>query len=219
MTPEEYRQGRRRLRDLLPAAKAAVANDEGEVRATSAIATAMRGNVTEANFDAVVVVPAPLGGWHCDLMFKDVPPGVPNAIGSPVETPFRTRAEAEAHAKILLVTMLKLLQLPKGDPTPVFQLYGCAFKMLPEAVESVRRVLGDDELAYGSREVAIERIRDILTELCPTGFNVDDFNKRWPPIARAKLLTVLHMSVLSGVFRYPPRMDKPPAAEASETRH
>jgi hypothetical protein len=220
VTPEEYRQGRRRLRELLPWARAEAKKPGAEIRGKSALYDTTAAYVTEDNLEALLIYPAPLGGWHCDVMFKDVPPAVPNCMGSPVATPFRTRAEAEDHGKWLLVSLLTIAQQPKGNGNPVFLLYGAVLRLLPEAIAAAARAEPDSvDRGYGSKEHAVNRIKETLAEVCPEGFTVDAFNKTMAREKKARLLAVLHIAALSGLFAYPPRLDQPPAAEASETRH
>jgi hypothetical protein len=97
---------RQRLLQLLPWARAEAKKKAWSIEVSSALAKATMQYVTEDNLEGIAIYPAPKGGWHCDVTLINVPPGVPNALGTQVAHPLATRADAEAHAKILLVTIL-----------------------------------------------------------------------------------------------------------------
>lgn len=222
MSDDHYRQGRRRLRELLPWARAEARKPgyaDSEIKEQSALGRASFSHVTEDNLDALVIYPAPLGGWHADLVLKHVPPGVPNTIGSPVGSPFPTRSAAEDGAKKTLVMMLVTAARNRASPAaslpPVFILYGWSMDLLPALFEEALALFPDRADGYGSKEAAAARIEETLAALCPAGFDGVAFND-WSHGDKVALMTVLHIAALSGVFAYPLRRDAPPA---SETRH
>lgn len=218
-------QGRRLLRQLLPWARAEARKMEGKVEANTPLGAATMAYVTEDNLGALMIYPAPLGGWHADLLFKQVPPGVPNSLGSPVAEPLRTRSEAEAYAKKLLVHALLIANqngATAAKPAPVFLLFDWSLTLLPELYETALAAMPDMVDGYGSVAHAIERVEAVLADLAPDGFDGDAFND-WPRDRKTRLLAVLHMAALTGLFRYPPRRDTSPSglaeAELSKTRH
>lgn len=197
-----FRQGRRRLQTLLPWAKAEARRAPAEVIQTSSLAAALAPYVTEANCDSLVVYRAPLGGWHADLIFKHVPPAIPNTMGSPVGNPLKTEAEAEEFAKRLLVMMLTAADRTPPASDPVFLLYGQAVRLIPQE-------LGETP-GYASFDAAIDRIEDILSLLFPEGYTPE----RCAALSiedTALLWGVLHMAALTGVYAYPARMPAPPS--------
>lgn len=212
MTPD-IRAGRRRLRELLPWARAEAAKGTGRFELKSTLAKATAAYVTEDNLDALIIYPAPLGGWHADMLFKKVPPGVPNTMGTPVEKPCRTRAEAEEAAKAILVMMLTMAQQAQPPAPPVFMLHDFDVRLLPEAIEAAAQAFPDEPHAYESKEHAIERIEAVLAALFPEGFSGERFDALDLP-NKARFLSVLHIAAVTGVFVYPPRRDKSP-----ETHH
>lgn len=227
-TREDYIRGKRLLRELLPWARAEARKGDTQFSAESKLGTVTASYVTEANLDALVIYPAPLGGWHADVVFKHTPPGVPNTMGSPVEHPLRTRREAEEMGKRLLVmlcTMAARNAAAKVAPAdPVFLLHGLAFTLMPKLYELALAAMpegaGGSEGGYETKERAIERIEEVLGNICPDGFDGDVFNSL-DRGQKAEILTVLHIAALTGVFAYPPRRDATPSGHRaqSEARH
>lgn len=217
-------RGRRLLRQLLPWARAEARKPEFEVKLGSALGETTAAYVREDNLDALMIYPAPKGGWHADVVLKHVPPGIPNVMGTRVEQPLRTRAEAEEAGKSLLIFMVKLCERAKSTGDPVFLLHGWAFtlslKVFELALKAMPEGAGGPSGGYETKEQAIERIEDVLAELCPDGFDGEAFNG-WSPIRKARLLGVLTVAALTGVYVYPPRHDASPSGhtETSEAQH
>jgi hypothetical protein len=178
--------------------------------------------VTEDNLDALVISPAQLGGWHADLILKRVPPGVPNTIGSPVASPYRTYNEAERHAKTLLVTAL--MMGAKADPSrpPAFLFYGFAIPLHAKIYEETLAKMPPGYRGYGSPEAAIARLDEVMDQIAPGRPADVDFNA-WDHERKLRVVAILYGAALSGLFAYPPRRDASPsghsAAETSEARH
>lgn len=215
-------QGRRRLQQLLPAARAHVRKHPPKDGGGTALGDAQMSHLTEANFDALVIYPAPLGGWHSDLLLRDMPPGLPNSVGTPVAAPLRTREDAEEHSALLLQFALYIIErnrTEKATPKkPVFLLYDYKIDLQPDVLEkslAARPELGG---GYSSVEAAESRIAELLAELAPGGFKGTE---GWSPEDLTRLWAVLHMAALSGLFVYPPRRDASPSGhrETSEARH
>lgn len=197
---------------------------EGGVELETALGRQTAAYVREENLDALLIYPAPLGGWHADVIFKHVPPGVPNSMGSPVERPLRTRQEAEDFGKRLLANLLRIAQTEKSSGNPVFLLYDGVFTLPPEmyklALGAVPEGAGGPNGGYSSKEHAITRIEETLADLCPAGFDGKAFNE-WDRGKKAALVTVLFIATLTGVYAYPPRRDATPSGhrEQSTARH
>lgn len=227
-TDSDYIRGRRLLRELLPWAKAEARKGEAKFKATSSLGSATASYVSLENLDALLITPAPLGGWHADVVFKYTPPGIPNTMGTPVERPMRTRQEAEEAGKSILVMVCAIAasnEAAKPPPAPpAFLLNGYSFKLVPEFFELSLTIMpggaGGPNGGYPSKERAIERIEETLTELCPEGFDGKAFNG-WDQDRKCALLTVLHIAALTGVFAYPPRRDATPSGHqaTSHARH
>ena len=216
------RDGRRRLRQLLPAARAK-ARENGGLHNPNALAEATLSGRDERSLDAVLIYPAPLGGWHADIKFRDKAPGVPDVIGTPVQAPCRTKAEAHEVAFTILVGLLASFErrhFPPGAP-PAFHLDGLAVQLSPRIFEELAKYAGTGGLdGYGSNAAAIERVREVVEALLPGGITVEAVNAL-PREDSYRLLSVLHMATLNGLYRYPPMLDATPSGhrETSQARH
>jgi hypothetical protein len=207
--------GRERLKAWLPEARRDV-EQRGPALITpfSGVAKAMVPYINEDNFDALLIYPGPKGGWHADLMLKSVPPGLPNVLGSPKQSPLATRSDAVEMARSLLEMALAQAKLNRDAPTetppPAFELYDWSFELNPKGLEIIEKVKPPDY----SPDRPIEFLEEVLAEFAPNGFDAEAFNT-WPRKAQGRLVTALHLAALHGIFRYPLNLDKPPKEEAS----
>jgi hypothetical protein len=210
-TEKDWERGRKLLKELLPWARAEVKKGDHSVKMESALGKATAPHVTEANLDALMIYPAPKGGWHADVVFKSTPPGVPNCMGTPVGHPLRTRAEAEDVGKRLLVSMLKIAEMNQTAPTQerVFLICGWSVRLPAEVYEHALGQMPEMRNGYGSPLQAAARVEQVLDELCPEGFNGEAFDD-WPTERKAYLLSVLVTATLSGLYTWPWRRDAPP---------
>lgn len=212
-TPQDVRQGVRRLRTLLPAARASVQRNSHQVSDLSVIAQAQQPWVREDNFSALVIYPAPLGGFHADLQFKYAPPGVSNVLGTPVQSPCRNRAEAETAAFAILCMALQLEAQtkavgtrPTGDRQFLFHSVAVTLpaKVYNEALDAFPGI----EVVL-SEAMALERLDEVTAALfgdtTPTYERVMALSRE----AAARLQAVCLVATLVGVFRYPARPHMP----------
>ena len=214
---DDLRQGKRLLRELLPWARAELAKEHDYAEAETRLGEATLSYVTEDNLAALMIVRAPKGGWYADLVLKSVPPGVPNVIGTPVDTPLRTRAEAEERAKRTLVMALVVARRnaetkPQALP-PVFTLCGWAIKLSPVVLPTALKLMPEGAAGYGTPLQAAGRVEATLDQLCPEGFDGEAFNT-WPREKQARLVGVLHVAALSGLYVFPMRQHKAPEGGA-----
>lgn len=216
--------GRKLLRDLLPWARAEARKGDVKYEDRSLLGRTTMSYVAEDNLEALSIYPAPMGGWHADLVLKHVPPGVPNVIGSPVGQPHATRAAAEASAKALLVGALTIAKQNReatvAKRPPVFILNGWSCELLPRLYEAALKHFPSRAGCYSSKETAVERIEEVLQELCPDGFDGKAFNG-WGAEKKSRLLGVLHVAALTGIYVYPLRRDATPSGHEApvSTRH
>lgn len=217
--------GRKRLREWLPTARIEARKVFTMPEAISAVSKATFAHISEGNLDALVIYPAPKGGWHADIVLKEVPPGVANSFGTPVGSPCASFEEAERVARKMLVMALEIDRINrKGQeppPLPAFELYGCTLALLPKLFEAAKDMMADVlEEEYASYDAAMERVGERVALLAPDGFTAEAFND-WPMEKKAKLLSVLHLAALKGVFRYPPLPDGKPLThpDDSTTKH
>jgi hypothetical protein len=212
-TAQEVRQGVRRLHALLPAARASVRRGEHRAGGASPILQAQQPWIRQENFGALVIYPAPLGGFHADLHLKYAPPGVSNVLGTPVQMPCRDRAEAETVAFAILCLALQLEAdtkaagaVPKGDRQFLFHSIALTLpaQVYNEALDAFPNV--EAEL---SETAALERL-DMLTATLfggatPTYERVTALSRE----AAASLQAACLVATLAGIFRYPPKPHMP----------
>ena len=210
---------RRRLDALLPWARAEAKKQGGEMRAISPVAQSQMGSLkSEANLAGIAVYPGDLGGWHCDLIFQGLPPGVPDVWGTPVAEPLATRAEAEAHAKTLLVSALVAIATPKEEAPPVFKLYDGYYSLDPQILAWIEETRPPEYRGTEGYEQSLKRLKAFLAEVCPRDplTELHAFES-WPHDRKATLLSILHTAAVNGLSFYPPR--KPGMPVQSEARH
>jgi hypothetical protein len=220
----EIAQGRRRLQQLLPAARVVAARNEGDF-SMGALGESLLPYLIESNFDALVVYPAPLGGFHADLMLKHTPHGVAKAMGSPVATPLRTLEEAEQFARKLLVFALHVVykaQMRGPQRSLQFLLYDVVIGLESDLYKEVLDVFPEASNGYGSQEQAAARIERFMTEhgmITVTMGDLDQMDHN----TKSTLWTIIHVAALSGLLAYPMRRDASPSghseAEQSTVRH
>jgi hypothetical protein len=200
------REGKQRLRKLLPIAKQRLEDERIGVQTVSALAKAQAAHLREDNLEALTVYPAPLGGWHADVILRHTPPGVPNAFGSPVGNPYQTREQAERAALDLLTFTLMIASQEAAPTTPVFLLYGGEFALAPEILWH--------PLAhgFGSKEAAVAKLDDVMQGLF--GDAREPTTEAFKELSREQMLAMsytIHRAALDGVFAYPIRRDKSPS--------
>jgi len=188
----------------------------------TALGGATASHVREDRIDAVLVYATALGGWHCDVVLKGTPPGVPNTLGTPVGRPLATREEAERHGLHLLVTVLLIERRnreSKAAPeSPVFLLCNAALRLRPEVFEAAKTAfpgLGGTTLSVGD---ARAWIAGVVGDLLPD-VTWETFRARWEALAdmdRGRILVAAHIANLGGVFVHPPRLDAAPDPEATQ---
>ena len=199
-----FADGRRRLQEWLPAARAEAAAGDAGLTDLSPLARAQEPYVTEANLDAVLIHPGRLGGWHADVVLKSVPLGVGNSIGTAVEKPSATREEAEHLGRTLLVMCLvherRARAMPPVAPAPApFVLYGCAVPLSGEGMLTAAILNGDRRPAP---EMLGPAIAGLVRLSCPGGFTLAAY-EALPGSVRDQLLGWLHLAALGGMHAYP----------------
>jgi hypothetical protein len=204
---------RRLLLELLPIARAGIARGDLLVEPVSGLAEASISHLTEANLDGIMIYPAPLGGWHCDVVFRNTSAGMPNCWGTPVGSPLATRELALAHAPRLLGCVLVAMAMPKTPMAPVFRLFDANYVLKQDILDWAVKARPDTKGGLDSKEQAETRLREVLRILClkDPETELEGFDD-WPFQKKEALLTVLHIAALTGVFVYPVRKDGLPEA-------
>ncbi len=216
------------LAELLPAARADAiafaADPEFSFEMVSGVGKAALPYMREDNFAGIHIYRAPLGGFHCDLVLKKVPPGVANTFGSPVGAPLPTREEALKYALQVLTGVLAavLKHAPNpADTRPVFEFFGFDLP-IDETLLAAAEKVGDNMAKTLGRPLTPndidEMLADMVAEHFPRGLT-DGFIPNRPFKEKAQVTICIHLAALCGVFRYPPLPDGTPSAhKPHETR-
>lgn len=209
MSPDHHlvEEGRQRLAELLPAAIEEAKNEGLKVITGTAPASGLAAHLTMANFHSLIVHEGEQGGWVVDLMLKDMPPGVPSVLGTPVATPHKTRDEAVEMAPKLLAYMTKLAMSPKEKPVaPVFEYFDVNVTMVPTILEAMvaAGMTQQVESSY-----CVGRLNEVSKKYFPEGATVEKMDALNHD-QRKEVLVVLHMASAMGMFRYPEPEAKPP---------
>ena len=220
-TKNQIKAGRALLRDLLPAAREAAATEEHGLEAMSGVAQASAPYLREDNFEAIVIYPAPLGGFHCDLLLKKTPTGVANTMGSPVAKPLPTREAALDYAHTILTGMLARQRLNAAQPAaaepsaaaPVFELFGADMPILPnltEIAQSIREAIETLKRGPFTYDDALATLAEATSECFPDG-DVLKAARKLNQRQRMNMVIAVHLANLVGVFRFPQPSDGTPS--------
>jgi hypothetical protein len=203
MTRSEQREAAALLKRLIARADAEP-KDRFKATFSSPIAKAQKPYVTRDNLGGMLVYPAPLGGWHADLILNKTPPGVLNSFGTPVTDPPKTKEEAMKIAYGLVQIALAIAAENEAAPSeapadPAFILCDeIVFPLLPELLSRMAAA------APPPNEVrALRRLEEVLIQCFgkhdPTFEEVDMLDHE----RRAHLLSVIYIAALHGILRYP----------------
>jgi hypothetical protein len=215
----ERRQARKLLKDLMPDAN----KRADELIASEAHVTAC-GRIGESalpwcrieNVWGVRVYPAPLGGWHADILLEGVPDGLPDALGTPAASPANTQGEAMAIAIHLIgmaIANSRRERPPEKPKELVFEFHGFEIMIPSEAFELAKPVTQADPR---TPQMMHDRLAQFVEEVFPNGVTSDAM-ERLEVSGRVRLLTIACMSLAKGIFRYPQSTAKLP--EFSSTMH
>lgn len=223
---EDRRDGYERLRRLLPAALVEaerMAQDaEFQIGVMSGTARALAEYVHSANLDGVIVYRGPKGGWHCDVLLKSTPPGIPDALGTPADSPFEAKFQAEEHAPHLLAGVLAM-GLRRGEGQieggpPCFVLHDTEVLLWPELVADAVRLREEQRARNGEtfgRDILVRMLRKMLAGLgLEHGCTPEDLD-RLSPDERRFLMALLAGAAGAGINRWPLPVDRPPTEDAA----
>jgi hypothetical protein len=172
-------------------------------------------NIKEKNIEAIVVYNNQQNEWFADILLKNTPVGIPNVLGTPVNSPEKTEKEALKSAYTILVNLYKEILLnekTKSDlRTPnkdrVFILYGNSLNIPGEVIEKFHEFLNNAgiEKLFSREELRQQlhkKIKEIQTE---EEFNPDDFDRSTKE-KREEIISIIIQLLLQGDFKYPERM-------------
>jgi hypothetical protein len=206
--------GRRLLEKLLPRAEQWLDEHEGAMpadclrytAADSPIAKASAQYQTLKNAEAVFITEGELGGWIADIMFKSVPAGVYDMVGTPVASPHRTRAEAEQKAIIMLAGLIAKERSGMVDEAapPVVLYRGHELALDPELLVRVK------DIPRVRRTLAVKLLDEMEDRIFPDGFD-QQLLETLPLDETLVLVTTLHFAALAGILRYPENQPATPS--------
>lgn len=207
----DFARGQRLLRELLPWARAESRKAYVKPEMTSALGRAAATYLSEDNLDALIIYPAPKGGWHADVVLKKTPPGIPNSFGTPVGQPRRTRAEAEQAGKDILVSLLFLAAKNAAAEAapPVFMLHGWNITLSPDVLPIALTIMPAHKSGYGSKLQASAQVEQAIDRYFPNGFDGESL-RALSQEEQTHFMIVLHIAALSGLHAYPMRQDAAP---------
>lgn len=210
---KELRDGRKRLKEWLPRARAELKKRKGSLSSapTSVLGQSLTDRVDKKNLDCIMVYETSPGKWYADIILKGLPRGIPNTLGTPVSLPKADREEAIKEGFIILMTMLAAIEDRKTikrdqkfHDTRYFHLYGMQFSLPGNAVDEAARLIDstEGELAY-----AVEHAIQALDISVLDVFGESDMSSEVFAAAserkRIGLLTAMGVLLTFGIFRYP----------------
>jgi hypothetical protein len=214
----DRKETRQLFRQLAPKAKRLAREFKTELVDSTAVADSFL--AVGCKPVGVHVYPAELGGWHADIIFGNVPPGMPNTIGTPATLPCATRKEALDRAVMMLAAIFaaRTRSKPAVPDEVIFELYGvnCAFRAasiatlakaaLPDVAPAAwGRLLDTELLAAGELVHAADYVPEI---------------DRLPQAVRRRLGKIMAAALAHGVFRHPMPVPASPSGHAmSATMH
>jgi hypothetical protein len=225
ITDKEMREGRARLREMLPDLRKGVSltDPNGMMRPLTAQGQSVLGRVRFENLDALVIRRS-VGGWHADVILTGMPVGVSNVMGTPEAAPLPSREEALRAGTGILRQLCRLAvenelayrEVPAKDTRP-FQIHGHVFDMPGRLIDDITAVWG----AHGRELVPdAEAARGQLTAALDRHMGGDRFDPGlFSALAeedRGLILISMATLMVFGDFRHPERPQAEPAPEEDE---
>lgn len=115
---DNRRKAKRNLERLLMEIESIPKSDNMGMEAVSGVAKASQYFMRLENVVELHIYSEGPERWYADIVFKDVPKGYSNMIGTPVKAPVRTQAEAIDFAKAMLL-MLRDSKPPENKPEEI----------------------------------------------------------------------------------------------------
>lgn len=185
------------LQVLLPEARRLAEGQEGAVKGQTALWEAAAPYYRDDNLKGVHVYLMP-GGWCADVQFAEVPPGISNVLGTPVEQPLESEAHAMEQAKSLLAMIVVASRAPPLPGIgPVFLFHGYKIPIHQDLMDTIAGLpVGDN------RDYVLGRLADVDAMLTP--LSTDRMNGMSPD-ERKSLFVVSAMALAQGILRWPQR--------------
>lgn len=207
------REGRKRLKKLLPAAmrEAKKRLGDGSFEAQqSLMADVVIRHAEPSNLDGVMVYRTERG-WYADLVMREVPLGASNVMGTPADMPRMSREEAEKDGYQVLVAALFGWMRSKEDANSsshgdvrVFKLHGRDFPIPGNVVDSARAALeGRGDIIEGEADMMRGYLISSLVDIMGGDRFEDDLWKNANDEARMKVVANMTMLLAVGHFFHP----------------
>ncbi|NTF17622.1 hypothetical protein G6L37_04365 [Agrobacterium rubi] len=130
---DNRRKAKRNLERLLKEIESIPKSDNLAMEAISGVAKASQYYMRLENIVELHIYSEGPERWYADIVFKDVPKGYSNMIGTPVKAPVRTQAEAHEFAKAMLIMLRDTAPLEKKPEEIVFP-FDDVNLIIPEAI-------------------------------------------------------------------------------------
>lgn len=211
--PTNRIRARRLLEQMMPRALEQASAKKGfEPGDASDLFKALRPYIRTEILEGVHVYRTRLGGWHADVVLKDVLPlGLPRILGTATALPCATRSEAEQSAVAILAVLIGLARENerKGEPQKpgdaVFMLDDLSLRIPIAMLEELVATIGMPDTEY-----VLKRLSEIRQELTDRPKLDEAAVRRLDPEQMASLHAVAAMALLAGIPRWPQPEDAPP---------
>lgn len=218
----EIKDGVRRLKALKARFKSEKSLD-GKIGDASPLASSLFAHLTPGNFRAVVVYRRSRG-WYADVLLKDLPAGIPDAIGTPLNHPHASREEAEEAAWVNFRMVMHQAVTneaanadgPRQD-VRVFDLHGMAFRLpgrLVDELAAMATMLSEGQM--GTVKEARQRMAGHLEEIMGSDTFIEEKWEAATDQQRNRVMASMIQQMVLGSARYPPN-DIEPTTDEPET--
>lgn len=212
-TDEEIRQGRRRMKRLLPKARAEARKllFEDGLRPGNLLSQNLLDAIEERHLDALVIRRRRSSDWYADILFRKLPAGLPTVIGTPEAVPLASEAEAKSHGAAMLSAIMKSIEerrIGSRDvtcaPSRFFDLHGFEFPFPVPLIEALAAAIATQEDAVpGAIEETMARL-DARLEGMMGGEGFDEaLWEEGDDGERTRVLADMALLLAMGVFRHP----------------
>lgn len=172
--------------------------------------------LTRENLEGLHIYPGEHGGWYADITMKDLPPGVPRVIGTPVAMPCATREEAVEQGMAMIEMVLNQIEAGKADrgrdrsgDTIPFSYHGVELQIPLKLLEGLK------ELQHPGEDYSMQRLEEIGTELFGGAYPTSEITRTFSTDQLARFMSVAGMALLAGVHRWPIPAAKPPKSKVN----
>ena len=211
--PTNKMRARRLLASIMEEARKEADKGGFETGHASHLFENMARYLDEDKLDGIHIYPAPLGGWHTDLSFKDMPTGTPPVVGTPKAHPCKSREEAVDTAVQMLAAIIgdirnKDDQDANGERTAAFEIDSVTLYVPVDMLDEIRSAAGPTGLP------ADDYVRSRLDETRKKfggkrGIDADVMESLTHE-QKMELHVVAAMALLAGFIRWPESMDMAP---------